>query len=150
MVALRTEKNIDGVLLNPLKVIDTVGGSVLHGMKKGDLGYSSFGEAYFSLVKKHAIKGWKRHRKMTLNLIVPVGIIRFVIYDDRLQSSTFKKYQEFILSKSNYHRLTVPPMVWMAFQGKGDDINMLLNIANLQHDPKEADQKSVDEISFNW
>lgn len=142
--------NIDGVLLTPLEIIDTPGGNVLHGMKLDDPGYSGFGEAYFSIVESGIVKGWKRHRQMALNLVVPVGAVRFVIYDDRVVTTTYQMLQEVTLSKSNYQRLSVPPMVWMAFQGVDDQENILLNIASIRHDPREVDRKSVDEIPFVW
>lgn len=142
--------NIDGVLLTPLKVINTCGGNVLHGMKVKESGYSGFGEAYFSFIATDVIKGWKRHHQMVLNLVVPVGIVRFVIYDDRKGSVTYNNYQEVTLSKDNYQRLTVPPMLWMAFQGVGQQENMLLNVASIPHEPNEADLKPVEELPFRW
>jgi dTDP-4-dehydrorhamnose 3,5-epimerase len=144
------DEKINGVLLTQLKIIDTPGGDVLHGMKLDDPGYSGFGEAYLSTVEKGVVKGWKRHRQMTLNLVVPVGSIRFVIYDNRGGSPTCEKFQEVTLSKCNYKRLTIPPMVWIAFQGVGDVENMLLNIASIRHEPNEADRKSLEEIAFIW
>ena len=142
--------SIDGILLTPLNVINTSGGNVLHGMKVEDSGYSGFGEAYFSFVGTDVIKGWKRHHQMVLNLVVPVGIVRFVIYDDRKDSATFNNYQEVTLSKDNYQRLTVPPMVWMAFQGVGQQENMLLNVASIPHEPNESDLKPLKELPFPW
>lgn len=141
---------IDGVVLTSLRIIDTPGGDVLHGMKRSDTGYAGFGEAYFSSVKKGVVKGWKRHRCMTLNLVVPVGAVRFVLYDDRLDSPNCGMFQDVTLSISNYQRLTVPPMVWMAFQGEGEEGGMLLNIASIEHDPEEADLKAIEEIAFDW
>jgi len=64
---------IDGVVLTRLSIINIPDGDVLHAMKSNDLGYSGFGEAYFSIVKQNVVKAWKRHREMTLNLVVPVG-----------------------------------------------------------------------------
>ena len=141
---------VDGVLLTPLKIIDVPSGDVLHGMKCTDVGYEGFGEAYFSTVKAGLIKGWKRHCIMSLNLVVPVGCIRFVIYDDRLESPTHGTFQSVILSTNNYLRLTVPPMVWVGFQGMGDSGGMLLNIASIPHSPDEVENKGIDEISFDW
>lgn len=141
---------IDGVLLTPLKVIDTQGGDVLHGMKVSDKGYFGFGEAYFSMVERGAIKGWKRHKQMTLNLIIPKGAVRFVLYDDRPGSMSFGRFQQVELSRENYQRLTVPPMLWMAFQGIGASGGILLNIANIPHAPGEADRRKVCEIDFAW
>ncbi len=139
---------IEGVIVTHLDVIDTPGGNVMHGMKETSAGYVGFGEAYFSQVDKGAIKAWKRHKKMTLNLIVPVGEIRFVLFDDREVSNT--QFQEVIISKDNYCRLTVPPMIWMGFQSLSDGGSMLLNIANIEHDAHEVDKTNIEQIEFNW
>ena len=143
-------ESIEGVLLAPLRIIEMPDGNVQHCLKYTDPSFCGFGEAYFSNVKANAIKGWKRHREMTLNLVVPHGKVRFVIYDDRTDSSTSGNFQDVTLSTNNYQRLTVPPMVWMAFQGGGEEGGMLLNIASIPNDPAESDRKSVNEIEFDW
>jgi dTDP-4-dehydrorhamnose 3,5-epimerase len=139
---------IKDVLITPLSIIDTPGGNVLHGMKKSDSGFFGFSEAYFSCLEFNAIKAWKRHKEMTLNLIVPVGKIRFVLFDDR--EGVKKQFQEVVISRDNYCRLTVPPKVWIGFQGKSNDGAMLLNIANMVHDFKEAERVSIEKIKYNW
>jgi dTDP-4-dehydrorhamnose 3,5-epimerase len=139
---------VDGVTLTPLKQIHNPKGDVFHAMKKSDDGFDGFGEAYFSQVDKGAIKAWKRHKEMTLNLIVPVGEIRFILFDDREMPNT--QFQEVIISKNNYCRLTVPPMIWMGFQGLSDGGSMLLNIANLEYDAHEVDERDIEQIEFNW
>ena len=141
---------IDGVLVSPLKIIQNVRGDVLHGIKNSDSGHFGFGEAYFSIVLPNLIKGWTRHREMILNLIVPSGSIRFVIYDDRESSKTLNCFQEVILSRKNYFRLTIPPMLWVAFQGLQKGENILLNFANLPHDDKEVDKKDLYDFSYIW
>ena len=140
--------SVNGIYITPLKRISVPGGDVLHAMKKSDPGYVGFGEAYFSQVDGGAIKAWKRHKKMILNLVVPVGKIRFVLFDDREVSNS--RFQEVIISKDNYCRLTVPPMIWMGFQGLSDNVSMLLNIANIVHEPNEVDKKNIEQIEFNW
>ena len=139
---------IKDVVITKLDIIDTLGGNVMHAMKKSSAGYTGFGEAYFSQVDKGAIKAWKRHKKMTLNLVVPVGEIRFVLFDDREVSNT--QFQEIIISRDNYCRITVPPMVWMGFQGLSDSSAMLLNIANIEHDPNEVDRLVLTDINYDW
>ena len=136
------------MLITPLDVIHTPGGNVMHAMKESSAGYLGFGEVYFSKVDKGIIKAWKRHKKMTLNLVVPVGKIRFVLYDNR--KLTNGRFQEVIISKENYCRLTIPPMVWLGFQGLSDDGSMLLNIANIEHNPGEIDRLEVDKINYDW
>ncbi len=144
------EQKIHDVIISPLEIIKNAQGDVLHGIKKSDQGYFGFGEAYFSIVLPKVIKGWKRHMEMVLNLIVPIGSIRFVIYDDRESSKTFDCFQEVVLSRRNYCRLTIPPMLWVAFQGLENEDNILLNFANLPHDQKEVDKKDLYNFRFIW
>ena len=142
---------IDGVKITPLKIIETKGGNVLHAMKNSDNGYMGFGEAYFSVVESKAIKGWKRHKNMVLNLVVPVGSVRFVLLDDREYQDNTNYFYEVILNNSNsYSRLTIPPMIWVGFQGISSQSSILLNIANIEHSPDEVERKDLEELKFNW
>ena len=133
------------VVLSDLKVIETAKGNVYHALKKSDVTFKNFGEAYFSSVNFNEIKGWKKHTKMTLNLVVVVGEVRLVIYDEKTLKSV-----EYRLSRKNYKRLTVPPGLWMAFQGLGASENLLLNIADIEHDPSESVNKDLGEITYEW
>jgi len=141
---------INGLILTPMRIIDVMGGSVLRVMNTHEESCVGFGEAYFSTVEYNTIRGWKMHKEMTLNLVVPMGSIRFVVYDGRNSSSTFWNFQEFILSRSNYNRLTIPPGVWVGFQGVGVEDNILLNIANIPHDDNEVDHVPLEEFDYNW
>jgi len=141
---------IVGVGLTPLTIIPTPDGDVLHAVRADSAGYCGFGEAYFSTVGHRHVKAWKRHRLMTLNVVVPVGEIRFVVHDDRPNSPSNGLTDVIDLSRSRYFRLTVPPGLWMGFMGVGEGLNLLLNIANLRHDPSEADRRPVDAIAFDW
>ena len=66
---------IKDVTINQLKIIDLEEGRVFHALKKIDSGYKGFGEAYFSEIGPKKIKAWKRHLKMTMNLILSVLLI---------------------------------------------------------------------------
>ncbi|WP_099293700.1 dTDP-4-dehydrorhamnose 3,5-epimerase family protein [Butyricimonas sp. Marseille-P3923] len=143
--------NIEGVIVSPLKQIYHPKGDVFHGMKKSDAGFYGFGEAYFSTIHHTDIKIWKKHLRMTLNFVVPIGAIRFVLFDDREQSPTKGNFFDITLDHDNYCRLTIPAGIWVAFSGVGKDMNLLLNIANLEHDPSEVERKdNLDEIAYVW
>lgn len=141
---------INDVELNQLKEIFNEKGNVLHALKSTDYSFKNFGEAYFSFVNANEIKGWKKHTEMILNIIVPIGAIRFILFDDRETSSTYKNFMDVTLGQQNYQRITVPPGVFMAFQGKGLDRNMLLNIASIPHDPSESINLELPKIEFSW
>jgi dTDP-4-dehydrorhamnose 3,5-epimerase len=134
------KNQIEGVLLTPLKQITHPKGDVYHAMKCVDSGYIGFGEAYFSSILCGLVKAWKRHSRMTLNLVCMVGKIHFVLYDGREDSSTYGQFMEATLSPEKpelYRRITIPPGVWMAFIGIADGKSMLLNVADIPHDPAE-------------
>tara|TARA_R110000796_G_scaffold197152_2_gene313557 strand:- start:1586 stop:2017 length:432 start_codon:yes stop_codon:yes gene_type:complete len=141
---------IEGVIVTPLKRIFNEKGDILHALKCSEESFSQFGEAYFSTVGMSDIKGWKKHSEMTLNLIVPSGCIKFVMFDDREESLSQGRFQEVIITPDNYVRLTVPPKLWMAFQGVGDGINMLLNIASIEHDPTESVNVALEHFDYSW
>ena len=135
---------MDGVILTPLKQIYNPKGDIFHAMKKSDHGFDGFGEAYFSTINQGEIKGWKKHTKMTLNLVVPVGEIEFVIYDENT-----KEFFSVKISQDNYQRLTVKPNLWMAFRGMQEN-SILLNLASIEHNPDEASNIEISKISYEW
>lgn len=143
---------INDVMITPLKIITADGGSVYHVLKSQESSYDKFGEAYFSTVDKNVVKPWKRHNRMKLNIAVIVGAIKFVLYDDRTGSETEGTFHEIILGPLvNYSRLTVPSGIWMAFQGVNDSgQSILINIADLAHDPTEVDRLELKDLPYNW
>ncbi len=142
---------IDGVSLHPLKHITVPKGDLFHALKSTDEGYCGFGEAYFTQIEPGQAKGWKRHNRMTLNLVVVYGRVTFVVYDDREDSPTHGQFQSITLSPAdNYQRLTVAPGLWMAFYGADAHTSMLMDIIPEPHDPAEADRKDLSEIPYRF
>ena len=141
--------NIEGIIVTPLKVIEHPKGNILHALKKNEKEFDGFGEAYFSSINKNEVKGWKKHSKMTLNLIVPHGKVKFVVLDKRDNSKTINSFFEIIVSQGNYCRLTLKPGLWLAFQGL-DEHNLMLNIASIEHNPEESENKELDFFNYNW
>ena len=131
----------------PLKKISNPLGDVWHAIKSSDSEYAGFGEAYFSFIEKGKIKGWKKHKKATLNLIVPVGEIKFFAYDEE-QEDKHSKLSSFTLSEENYFRLTVPSGIWLAFKGLKER-NMLLNVSDYSHDPSEVEAVEIENFPIN-
>jgi dTDP-4-dehydrorhamnose 3,5-epimerase len=140
--------DIENVQLVPLRIIAGENGKVLHAMRASALGFAGFGEAYFSTVDSTSIKGWKKHQRMVLNIVVPVGEIQFILLDDRPGSTSCGQVRSITLGDSNYQRLSVPPGIWMAFAGRSTGTNMLLNMASIEHDPQEALTLPVDHAPF--
>ena len=137
--------NPNEIMVYPLKRIPLAGGDVLHAMKETDPGFAGFGEAYFSWIHQGQIKAWKRHTKMTMNLVVPIGFVQFVFQDKN--AGTFRVEE---IGEHNYMRLSVPPNIWFGFRGLAAPTSLVLNIASILHDPDEAQRRPILEINYNW
>ena len=83
---------------------------------------------------------------MTMNLVVPLGEVRFVFHLANPQ----KLIRVESIGIESYARLTVPPGVWFGFQGEASGNSLLTNVADMVHDPEEVVQKSVSEFTFDW
>jgi dTDP-4-dehydrorhamnose 3,5-epimerase len=142
------------ILVTPLKRIKIEGGDVMHALKNSDNGYNGFGEVYFSWVEQGAIKAWKCHQSMTLNLVVPLGEVRFVFYCKALLAEQiYQPDNEFRIEKignERYSRITVPPGIWFGFQGLTSGGSLLMNVVDMEHDPDEVLRKTVSDFSYNW
>ena len=88
---------------------------------------------------------------MWLNLVVPIGSVKFVLLDQRENSKTNGKFFEITLNpQNNYKRLTIPPGITFGFKGVGSDINLVLNVASIEHDPDEMQNFDLNIIDYNW
>ena len=135
---------VQDINIHRLKKIDLPGGGVLRGLRKSDQDYIGFGEAYFSQVDFGAIKAWKLHTKMTMNIMVPIGEVHFAFIDE------MGGFRTETLGANNYARLSVPPGIWFGFKGLAETLSTLLNIANIEHSPDEIERKELHEFQYNW
>ena len=126
-------KLCNGVRIKSLPRIKNIKGDLLHILKSSDEEYHGFGEAYFTTINYNEIKGWKEHKKMVLNLVVPVGEVCFYFYDHETSETI-----NYIISPTNYERITVDPHVVVAFKGLMPGVNLILNVASEKHDPSES------------
>ena len=143
---------VEGVTVTPLRQISDERGKVMHMLRSTDPVFKSFGEIYFSCVYANAVKAWHIHKLMTLNYAVPHGRIKFVLYDDRKDSSTKGEIQEIFLGEDNYCLVTVPPLVWNGFMGLGSEMSIVANCASMPHDPDEIERRDPFDASipYNW
>ena len=144
---------INGVIINPLRQISDERGKVMHMLREDSEGFVGFGEIYFSCVYPGAIKGWHRHKNMTLNYAVPHGNVKVVLYDDRQGSPTQGEVEEIFLGPDNYCRVTVPPMIWNGFKGIGNGTSIVANCASISHNDANENERMDPfdpRIPYDW
>ena len=134
--------NLNKIKFYKKKVIMNPKGNIMKFINQSDKHYIRFGEIYFTWIKKDYLKGWKFHRKMHMNLTVPVGKIKCIFYDKK----TNKKIV-FNLGEKKFGTLYVPPKIWFAFQNMDKKKNSLLvNCSSIIHDKSETVNKDFEKI----
>lgn len=143
---------ISGVIITPLRQISDNRGKVMHMLRNDFPVFVSFGEIYFSCVYPGSVKAWGIHKKMVLNYAVPFGKIKLVIYDNRQGSPTKGRLQEIFLGQDNYSLVTIPALLWVGFQGLGNEMTIVANCASIPHDPKETEKLDMSDplIPYKW
>ncbi len=143
---------IQGVQIIPLRRIPDERGTILHMMRNTDPHFQQFGEIYFSTVYPGVIKGWHRHREMTLNYAVPFGRIKLVLYDEREKSPTKGELMEIFLGPDNYSLVIMPPDVWNGFKGMSEPYAIVANCCTHAHDPTRSARLDPhkNHIPYDW
>ena len=143
---------IDGVRVLPLRRIPDERGTILHIMSSQDPWFDRFGEVYCSTVYPGVVKGWHKHREMTLNYVCLAGRVKCVVHDDREGSPSRGATMEIYLGPDAYNLLVVPPDVWNGFKGLSDPLAMVVNCCTHAHDPARSERLDPyqNHIPYDW
>jgi len=146
------ESAIAGVRIMPLRKIPDERGTVQHMLRSDDPHFERFGEIYFSTVYPGAIKAWHLHSRMTINYAVPMGSIKLVLFDDRVDSLTRGTLAELFIGDANYCLVQIPPGIWNGFKGIGTGLAIVANCATVPHDPGEITRADpfTNHIPYDW
>ena len=143
---------IDGVQVVPLRRIPDERGTVMQMLRATDPHFTQFGEIYFSTVYRGVVKGWHRHKEMTLNYACVFGRIKLVLYDERAASPSKGEILEVFLGPDDYALVVIPPGIWNGFKGMSDPFAMVANCATHPHDPSRSDRLDpfANHIPYHW
>lgn len=143
---------IEGVVIKELSQFVDDRGRVMHMLKADDPVFEKFGEVYFSEVLPGVVKAWKKHKLMTQLFAVPVGLIRLVIYDDRINSTSAGSLKVIETGRKEYKLIRIPSGVWYGFKGLGDIPSLIANCADLPHSTNECEIRISNDkiIPYQW
>lgn len=139
-----------GVTITPLAIIPGEFGQVMHMLRNSDAHFRKFGEIYFSCIYPGVTKGWKIHSASWSNLSVPVGRVKFVLFDDRDSSPTKGQFQEVFLGENRYALLTIPPGIAYAWKNLSTETSIIANCATETWSPDESKNLPFDAIAYSW
>ena len=95
---------------------------------------------YSAMIRPNKIKGWVVHRLQDDRLFVISGTIRFVLYDDRPESPTYKMVSEIFISQDNRSIVVVPQGVFHALQNVGSTDAVFINMPTRPYDHANPDK----------
>jgi dTDP-4-dehydrorhamnose 3,5-epimerase len=145
------QSGIEGVEFVPLQRIPDERGTIYHMLRRTDPHFREFGEIYFTSIYRDVIKGWHRHREMTLNYACIWGRIKLVLVDGRDGSATKGAIVERFLGPDDYALAIIPPGIWAGFKGM-TEVAVVANCATHPHDPSMTDRLDPlsPDLGYDW
>lgn len=130
--------NIYDVKFHQLNVFSNESGKLFHHVRSDSSFFKQFGEVYYSLTYPGVVKGWKIHEKINQLFVVPLGMMRVVLYDLREGSPCRGKFDVIDLGEDNYGALQIPANIWYAFSPLGSIPSLIANQIDRPYDASET------------
>lgn len=145
---------IDGVVLKPLRVIPDERGFLMEMLRSDDEIFERFGQAYITACYPGVVKGWHYHRKQTDHFVCVKGMAKVVLFDQREESPSRGRVQEFFIGERNPALLKIPPLVMHGFKAVGNEMAMIINFPTELYNYQEPDEYRVPwdspDIPYDW
>lgn len=147
--------NIDGVEVQSLNPLSDARGSLTPFLSLEEPFWREpVVYAYAVTIRPGAIKGWGMHRLQTDRYFIPPATLRVVLYDGRVDSPTFQRFQQIWFTETSSGLVRIPPGVWHADQNWGETEVGLVNFPTRPYDRADPDKYRIDphsgEIEFDW
>ena len=127
---------VKSIKIQKNKIIFNKKGNIIKFLNKNSKQYKSFGEIYFSEIKKNVTKGWNIHYKFYSVVTVPYGKVEFNFFNPKKKKKVFKKV---IAGGKKNISIQIPPGIWFSFKSLSK-ISVVANLLNKIHDKKETNK----------
>jgi len=148
-------RRIEGVVIRPVRTLVDRRGEVAEvynpawGISGEPMVY-----AYQATIRPGAMKGWIVHRKQDDRIYTCLGVQRWVLFDDRKDSPTYKMINQFTFSERNRGFMIIPMGVYHAVQNVGDTEALFINLPTQPYNHADPDKyrlpKKNDLIPFDF
>lgn len=145
---------IDGVVTRKLRLLSDERGWLMEILRSDWEEFEKFGQVYVTTAYPGVVKAWHMHKKQVDNITCVKGTMKLVLYDDREDSKTKGKVNEFILGEENPLLVNVPQFVWHGFTSIGNETAFFVNVPTELYNYKEPDEHRLppdtDKIPYDW
>ena len=95
---------------------------------------------YQVTIRPGASKGWVMHKRHSDRSFFSLGAIKVVLYDDREDSPTRGRLNEFVFGSERRALVRIPPGVWHALTNVGRDDALFVNCPTEAYRPDDTDK----------
>jgi len=145
---------IHGVVTKKLKVLPDERGRLVEIIRKDDEIFKKFGQVYMTTAYPGVVKGWHYHKKQIDNFAVVRGMIKLVLYDNRIDSPTKGETNEFFLGEHNHMLVQIPNLVLHGFKCVSEEEAICINCPTEVYNYDQPDEFRVDphknDIPYSW
>jgi dTDP-4-dehydrorhamnose 3,5-epimerase len=145
---------IDGVLVKNLKLIPDERGRLMEILRRDEEMFSVFGQVYLTTTYPGVVKAWHYHKKQDDHIVCVKGMLKLVLYDERNDSPTKGKVNQFFIGDYNPVLIRVPKMVYHGWKCISEEEALVLNIPTEPYDRDNPDEFRLDphdnDIPYSW
>lgn len=145
---------LEGVQTRKLRLIPDDRGFLMEILRSDWAEYECFGQVYLTACYPGIIKAWHYHHVQWDHFVCISGMAKVVLYDNRRESSTNGRINEFFIGNLNPLLIKIPPLVYHGFTAVGKGTALILNIPTELYDYKNPDEYRVDfndpSIPYSW
>jgi dTDP-4-dehydrorhamnose 3,5-epimerase len=145
---------IQGVTTKKLKVISDERGRLMEILRSDDELFTKFGQVYITTAYSSVVKGWHYHKKQTDHFSVVKGMIKLVLFDNRVDSPTKGEINEFFFGEHNPMLVKIPPLVLHGFKCISEQEAICINVPTELYNYNQPDEFRVDphknDIPYDW
>ena len=145
---------IDGVRTKVLKVVADERGRLMEMLRSDDELFAGFGQAYLTSAYPGAVKAWHYHKVQVDNFVVVRGMMKVVLYDDRLKSLTCGQLNEYFLGEHNPLLLQIPAGVYHGMKCISEREALLVNLPTQAYNHDKPDEYRLPahtrNVPYDW
>jgi len=131
---------IDGVKVKKLKVVPDERGRLMEILRQDDDLFQKFGQVYMTTTYPGVVKAWHFHKIQTDNVACVQGMIKLALYDERHDSPTKGKVDEFYLGIHNPLLVQIPAGVYHGWMCVSQEEAIIVNIPTEVYVNKQPDE----------
>ena len=123
-------------------------------LRSDDELFAGFGQAYLTSAYPGAVKAWHYHKVQVDNFVVVRGMMKVVLYDDRLKSLTCGQLNEYFLGEHNPLLLQIPAGVYHGMKCISESEALLVNLPTQAYNHDKPDEYRLPahtrNVPYDW